>query len=308
MIINKLVFPIDANKEYVQGAIPRKKLMANDVNRDFLYVISPTVPQTRIQAHFKNTMQGLKGEVAYLEPTNEKVSELVEEGVSYYNLIKDWYVWKTPIPNKALEYVSHSRAGAISIGFNFMEFLDRKVPEGSTFRGEILSVNDISGDGAYVVNTNELEYNTLILGYRDLLIIEGGVPRVERAIIQRKNTPSINYSVDPSVYSDGVPDEDYSLLDSVMIILSEVQNDNIKINNDLNTHVNSKHNPHEVDSEQVGTYDKDTIDNKDADVLVAAKQYVDEKVIDDSDLGNYYNKQETDYKLDNLEIDGGTFI
>lgn len=48
---------------------------------------------------------------------------------------------------------------------------------------------------------------------------------------------------------------------------------------ELDDHVSDKQNPHEVTAEQINTYEKETINNKDAQTLIDAKEYTDEEVL-----------------------------
>ena len=40
-IINKLVFVVNENNDYVPQSIPSGKITANDINSNFIYLITP---------------------------------------------------------------------------------------------------------------------------------------------------------------------------------------------------------------------------------------------------------------------------
>ena len=94
MIINKFVFPIKADLKFVEGGIPQGYLTANDINRDMFYVISPAVGDTIISANFQNNVLNQEPVKVEFTPSSLKVSELVSENESYYELVKLPYALK----------------------------------------------------------------------------------------------------------------------------------------------------------------------------------------------------------------------
>ena len=86
MILNKLVFPIKIGATFVEGAIPTGKLTGNNINKDMIYVISPVVGATAITATFQNSLQGERAEYMNMSPSSLKVSDLVRESESYYEI------------------------------------------------------------------------------------------------------------------------------------------------------------------------------------------------------------------------------
>lgn len=274
MIINKFVFPIKADLKFVEGGIPQGYLTANDINKDMFYVISPTVGDTIISANFQNNV--LNGEPVKVEftPSSLKVNELVSENESYYELVKDWNVWQGFMPSKPLEYVAYNRAGEIGISFNFKQLLVPAIPHGLEVKGFVEQEDFVpTQDGVYVVKVAYYEYDNVEFTYHDLLIKDGNDVIRKGAMTQSGNTGSVEYAVDPSVYGSEYESVDTSLTESILTKLGENSAD-IKL---LSLKFNNYYTIEEVDGlildTQEFTYDRDTIDNKDTEVLQEAKDY-----------------------------------
>lgn len=92
--------------------------------------------------------------------------------------------------------------------------------------------------------------------------------------------------------------------------IDEVQYDGIlndinEVNNALEEHKLDTDNPHDINNKITDyTYDRETIDDKDTQVLSEAKAYADNIQLE-ADLSNFYNKPEIDEKLEKLEVNGG---
>ena len=156
-ILNKLVFPIKPNREFVSGGVPTGKLTANDRNKDLIYVVSGAVAQSIITANFQNKLQNEDAVSVYMELVDIPVSELVGEHESYYELVKDWRVWSCPIPAKALEYVSYNRGGEVGISFSFQEIIN---PPVSNFIANITTTDFVPvEDGDYIVEIPEYSFD-----------------------------------------------------------------------------------------------------------------------------------------------------
>ena len=201
MIINKFVFPIKADKTFVNGAIPQGYLTANDLNKDMFYVISPSVGATIIKARFQNKLQTEEAVVVNMLASDIDINELVDKDASYYELVKDWNVWQGYFPNKALEYVSYNRAGEIGISFQLTQAILPKLPL-LEFKGKITSTDfKPNENGYYIIDTPIYELEGVLYKLNDILIKNGTDYIRRKAIIQGGNTGTLNYSVDPSVYS-----------------------------------------------------------------------------------------------------------
>src|SRR5690554_2925062 len=285
MIINKFVFPIKADLKFVEGGIPQGYLTANDINKDMFYVISPAVGDTIVSANFQNNV--LNGEPVKVEftPSSLKVSELVNENESYYELVKDWNVWQGFMPSKPLEYVAYNRAGEIGISFNFKQLLVPAIPHGLEVKGFVEQEDFVpTQDGVYVVMVAYYEYDNMEFTYHDLLIKDGNDVIRKGAMTQSGNTGSVEYAVDPSVYGSEYESLDPSLTESILTKLGENSAD-IKL---LSLKFNNYYTIEEVDGlildTQEFTYDRNTIDNKDANTLQEAKDYTYSQVeIDNKD-------------------------
>lgn len=228
MILNKLVFPIKIGATFVEGAIPTGKLTGNNINKDMIYVISPVVGATAITATFQNSLQGERAEYMNMFPSSLKVSDLVRESESYYDLIKDWNVWQGFMPNKVLSYVAYNRAGMIGISFNFRQAI---VPHmvGQTYRGDIMGEGFIPiQDGYYIVKTPLFIYGGKEFTFNDVLIKLNDEILIKKAIFTVENTSTLNYSVDPSVFESDFEGIDLSATESIVLKVNE-NTTNIKI-------------------------------------------------------------------------------
>src|SRR5690554_4552074 len=303
MIINKFVFPINADLKFVEGGILQGYLTANDINKDMFYVISPAVGDTIVSANFQNNV--LNGEPVKVEftPSSLKVSELVSENESYYELVKDWNVWQGFMPSKPLEYVAYNRAGEIGISFNFKQLLVPAIPHGLEVKGFVEGEDFVpTQDGVYVVKVAYYEYDNVEFTYHDLLIKDGNDVIRKGAMTQSGNTGSVEYAVDPSVYDSEYESEDPDLTKNIKTKLGE-NSANIKL---LSLKFKNYYTIEEVDGlildTQEFTYDRDTIDNKDDAVLQQAKDYTyDKQVIDDKDANTL--QEAKDYTYSKVEID-----
>ena len=285
MIINKFVFPIKADLKFVEGGIPQGYLTANNINKDMFYVISPAVGDTIVSANFQNNVLNEEPVKVEFTPSSLKVSELVSENESYYELVKDWNVWQGFMPSKPLEYVAYNRAGEIGISFNFKQLLVPAIPHGLEVKGFVEQEDFVpTQDGVYVVKIAYYEYGNVEFTYHDLLIKDGNDVIRKGAMTQSGNTGSVEYAVDPSVYGSEYESVDPSLTESILSKLGENSAD-IKL---LSLKFNNYYTIEEVDGlildTQEFTYDRDTIDNKDAAVLQEAKDYTYSQVeIDNKD-------------------------
>ena len=294
MIINKLVFPIRSDGTFVGGAIPVAKLTANNINKDMFYVISPTVGATVVTATFQNNLQSEPPESMNMQVSSLKVSDLVRDTESYYDLIKDWNVWQAFMPSKVLSFVSYNRAGMIGISFNFRQVLTPHIVD-VEYRGDISNENYIPiENGYYVIKTPYYTYDDIEFTFNDLLIKNYDEITIRKAILTTTNTATLNYSVDPSVFESEFEELDISLTQSVLHQTNENTTD-IKI----------------LFDNQDGIYDD--IDG------VKDRLYVVETDLENigGGSGNSYEPDGVTIVLNednelsvskNLEIDGGTFI
>ena len=224
MIINKLVFPIKADLSFVEGGIPQGKLTANSINRDILYVISPAVKETVITAFFQNQKQTEDTQQATFTLSDLSIDYLVSKDTSYYELVKDWNVWQTTIPSKALEFISYNRAGKIGISFAFRQLLEPSGYEGSQ---EIKSDDFvITNSGSYIIKVPYYQFLDIDFTYNDVLIYHGGSEVYRKpAIALQGTTGTLEYSVDPSVYKGGYEYIDISLTESILSKLQSLEAD-----------------------------------------------------------------------------------
>src|SRR5690554_100017 len=254
MIINKLVFPIKADLSFVEGGIPQGKLTANSINRDILYVISPAVKETVITAFFQNQKQTEDTQQATFTLSDLSIDYLVSKDTSYYELVKDWNVWQTTIPSKALEFISYNRAGKIGISFAFRQLLEPSGYEGSQ---EIKSDDFVIHDsGSYIIKIPYYSFLGIDFTYNDVLIYNGGTEVYKKpAIALQGTTGTLEYSVDPSVYMGGYEVIEISLTESILSKLqsleADLDNEVIRVEQRIDTHIQDLDNPHNVKADQV---------------------------------------------------------
>lgn len=237
MILNKIVLPIKADMSYVQGAIPILKLTANTSNRDLIYVISPAQKSDIVRVNFEDELGGKEVTTAYLELTDIKVSEIVNVDRSYYELIKDWNVWSAYIPSKALTFVSGNRPNGVGVSVSIKGYVVPKIPPHVDFKGELLNVEDIVGEGAWVVKTTLLEYDNIEFGFNDLLIISGGETFRKRAIETGGKTTTLNYSVDPSVKDTEVEVYEFNLVENLIALTNDTRANQVFTNQRVDSEV-----------------------------------------------------------------------
>ena len=228
MIINKLVFPVKLDGSFVEGSIPSAHLTANSINRDMFYVISPKPQDTIVCANFQNSLQSGEPDTVVMLPSEIEVNELVSKDASYYELIKEWNVWQGFLPSLALEKVAFDRASPLGISFSFKQLIKPKLPNliGYEYQGVIDSENFIpSLNGYYYIGLPYYEVAGISFTKNDLLIKTSSEIIRKQAIIQKSNTGTLTYSVDPSVM-DGVFEEvKTSLTDSIVSSVSEIKQD-----------------------------------------------------------------------------------
>lgn len=225
MILNNLVFCIDENKKFVNGSIPSGKITANDINSNFLYVITPSPIKTLLRASFQNEMQNETPETMPLKYVGDKikVDELVPKTAQYYELVKDWNVFVSNIPEKSLEMISYSRAGTIGVSFNFTELLVPEPPEDVVYSGDILTESFVpNADGYYVVKLPQYFYKETEFNYNDMLVKNGNSFYKKKSVKVLKNTNTLRYSIDPSVYNESYEPVDSSVLEFILLSISEL--------------------------------------------------------------------------------------
>jgi len=230
MILNNLVFCIDENKKFVNGSIPSGKITANDINSNFLYVITPSPIRTLIKASFQNEMQNETPETVPLEYVGDKirVDDLVPKNAPYYNMVKDWNVFTSGIPAKSLEMISYSRAGMIGVSFNFTELIVPQAVEGYDYIADITNPDYIPNMvGYYVVKVAVYEFGGFEFTYNDILIKTSTGVVKRRALTIVKNTNTLRYSIDPSIYTQNFEAPEQDIVDLILLSISDV---NQKVN------------------------------------------------------------------------------
>ena len=136
MIQNYLVFCVKSDLTFVEGSLPSGKLVANDVNRNSIFVIAPHIG-TIITANFITTTQGDLPRTTFGTYVGDKMSveDLVDKSESYYNLIKDWNIFEFKLPSTTLSFIANRR----NISFSFEYVIP--IPIYGDFLGTITSTS-----------------------------------------------------------------------------------------------------------------------------------------------------------------------
>ena len=234
MILNKLVFVIrpsgSGKLEFVEPFTRDFKLTANSINRDIFYVVAPFAADTYVKATFKSKEQAEKGENVSLRLSELEPKDIINDNLGGFNLIEDWFVWEGKVPSKALGYVSAHRGNEIGLSISFEEKTVPRVPVGVELKGEIVKLDDLDGEGAYVIKVPALEYDTEEYAfYKDLLILDNEEEiTIKKSIIRRLGTITEHYYVDPNVYDEGweqIPDEDYEFIPDLIMATGDNKSD-----------------------------------------------------------------------------------
>lgn len=234
MILNKLVFVIrpsgSGKLEFVEPFTRDFKLTANSINRDIFYVVAPFAADTYVKATFKSKEQAEKGENVSLRFSELEPKDIINDNLGGFNLIEDWFVWEGKVPSKALGYVSAHRGNEIGLSISFEEKTVPRVPVGVELKGEIVKLDDLDGEGAYVIKVPALEYDTEEYAfYKDLLILDNEEEiTIKKSIIRRLGTITEHYYVDPNVYDEGweqIPDEDYEFIPDLIMATGDNKSD-----------------------------------------------------------------------------------
>ena len=110
--------------------------------------------------------------------------------------------------------------------------------------------------------------------------------KIYRAKYSGGLTPSVAFKVDPSIPMENFDEYEPTVVEQLILQANENSGDIVTLDNEVvrveqkvDTHIEDEDNPHAVTAEQVDTYVKTVIDNKDADTLQQAKEYTD--ILDD---------------------------
>ena len=214
MIQNILTFCVKNDLTFVDGSLPSGKLVANDINRNSIYLITPYFEAT-VFANFQSNLQADKptSVIGVLVNGKINISEVVDPSKSYYDLVKNWNIYEFKVPSYTLSFISRNRTGKIGINFSIEQRLVPMIkPSYGAYRGEIIDGHfpDLILAGYYVNKTIGFEYSnydeeTIVYNLNDILIIEDDYNdwgTKINAYTNRGSTPTALYSVDPSILND----------------------------------------------------------------------------------------------------------
>lgn len=265
MIQNYLVFCIDGQAKYVQGSIPTGKLVANDINRNSIWVISPFYPTGIVRGSFQTKDRVIEQVSSVGVLMNDKISvdELVPKTASYYSLVKDWNVWEIKVPQRILSFLSHHRLSDIGISFEFKDYLVPPAPNGFNYIEQILEDDYVPNEnGYYIVKIPQYEYDETLFHFNDILVKDGESIYVLRRIEFAGNTPTQNYKVDPAIPANNYEQVETTLTEDILATLQEhgisITNiENGKVLNPLQSNLDA--NGYKIINLQKGTSPNDAI-------------------------------------------------
>lgn len=294
---NNLIILLDAKGNLITEPIGQLRANA-EFNAD-ITVIAPFDLTTVVSATFTKNNRVERDITQYLVPNGTiRGKDRLGKDHPEYQRVYDYNVFEGKMDDVALAYVAKFRAGLLfmSIGMNDIVQPPLAINYKGKFGQDVYLPEEAENGDFYICdeyNFNDKDFTFTLDDYAYFYSGKWFKSNYRRL----GGTDTFEVSVSPNLKSkvEVTVDQDLGLLlaGKVAVLESAVS--------DLDNNFDNYYQKSE-------TYTRVEIDNKDADVLVAAKQYADEKVIGNLDLDNYYNKQEIDNKLDNLEIDGGTFI
>ena len=214
MIQNILTFCVKNDLTFVEGSIPSGKLVANDINRNSIYLVTP-YDEAIVKANFQTNLQSDTPTSVLGILVNGKITidEIVPTSKSYYNLVKDWNIYEFKVPSTTLSFISRNRTGKIGINFSIEQRLVPIIKDSyGEYQGEILSQGQVFTESGYYINkTVDFELDTgdvNIYGLNDILVLtkqERPLDDIQvkiSAYSNRGSTPTTLYSVDPSLLND----------------------------------------------------------------------------------------------------------
>ncbi len=214
MIQNILTFCVKNDLTFVEGSIPSGKLVANDINRNSIYLVTP-YDEAIVKANFQTNLQSDTPTSVLGILVNGKIAidEIVPTSKSYYNLVKDWNIYEFKVPSTTLSFISRNRTGKIGINFSIEQRLVPTIKDSyGEYQGEILSQGQVFTESGYYINkTIDFELDTgdvNIYDLNDILVLtkqELPLDDIQvkiSAYSNRGSTPTTLYSVDPSLLND----------------------------------------------------------------------------------------------------------
>ncbi|MDY0141631.1 MAG: hypothetical protein RBR97_07050, partial [Bacteroidales bacterium] len=249
MIQNILTFCVKNDLTFVEGSIPSGKLVANDINRNSIYLVTP-YDEAIVKANFQTNLQSDTPTSVLGILVNGKITidEIVPPSKSYYNLVKDWNIYEFKVPSTTLSFISRNRTGKIGINFSIEQRLVPTIKDSyGEYQGEILSqVQPLLESGYYINKTIGFDLDTgTVIAYdlNDILVLtiqESPLDDIQvkiSAYSNRGSTPTTLYSVDPSLLNDNFETIEPSLTAQIVQQVNDNTGDivllfqNIGINN-----------------------------------------------------------------------------
>lgn len=139
-IQNQINLYVNANGQLVPGSEPSDVLYRNNINRNVFFVITPLSQASVVKMIFRNTSLARQGYTGIAFVTNQKGSNITSEEVSYYELVKDWSVFKF-VPNSTiLTKFPSSISGSIGLTVSIKE-PDLSDKTQWTFKDNLLDAN-----------------------------------------------------------------------------------------------------------------------------------------------------------------------
>lgn len=224
MTQNYLVFPINHNVKFVEGSIPVGIVTANSVNKNSVFAISPFKQDTVMQMVIQPKDRRIQPQTVFMALTDKLSPQDLYNGTeSFYELIKDWYVWEAKIPQVALTYISSARNTEIGFTFYVKQSSVRNmgaIPYGR----EVTTSNDIIEVGTYgIVKVPILEYQGVTYNLNDAIYRQNETTFVRYpAIVFADNTSTAFYHIDPAIQNDNFEHIELSFTEQVIQSITDL--------------------------------------------------------------------------------------
>jgi len=247
-IQNQINLYVNQNGQLVSGSQPTNFLFRNNLNRNIYFIITPLSQAAVVKLIFKNTSLSKQGFTGVALATTQKGKDITSETVSYYNLVKDWNVFKYVPSARILTKFPSTVTGSIALTVSIRE-IDLSDTTKWTFLYDVVTMSSevirdleatpnsfvrfiTSNVGWVDANGNETTLNA-----GDKLVNLNGVLTVIRALWLQSTTEPIMFVGNPSLEDNDFEDVevgDVTLLDSIISIQNDQTISILQLQNFIN--------------------------------------------------------------------------
>ena len=228
-IQNDIVLCVGLNGQLVPGSEPTNRLYRNDINRNIFWVVTPFSWASIVKGTFASTDLARQATTIIGKPTTIKGRDVVSVDKSYYELVKDWNVFKILPTQTILTKFPSTGTGTVAMGVVIKELEPKNPAAGFTKLGTIiLHSQEVTFNPTlkqfYEVKTTNYEWNGFVLNFGDLLVNNEGLYLVIKPMYTRAATAPILFYGNPALEDDdfeSVSVGDLSLLESLIALEGE---------------------------------------------------------------------------------------